>query len=377
MKERGYSKIVFTFKTLSFFLFLLLLYTLVHTFSIGIRQLKDLLLVLRLLKAVLISSLISLFGIASLFMGVGAKFTEVLLISVLTSVFFSDVSLVSPLALLQGNISSLFSGIILLLLLLVSFYGLGFIKTGEYEYVLWSFLLVLVAVVLGILFLPFQLNILTFKVGNLSEIISSPLFLFLIILYFFLVVGQQLSYFSTIVVPISRRVERISSKVMQMERLGKIERRDEISREKTFETEKTSLVEQLSSLPMATLKDAYKGYSFAGRSSSLFITSKLKSFIESQRKEKSDLLESLAGRASLPSLKKYFLLSLFSFFIEISLAFPIGIFALMAPTIMQEFFGDVFIVGQYEFSVFIIFTMSLVFFLLLEMVERRLKRSTT
>lgn len=373
VKKKRYSKIVLTFKTLSFFLFLLLLYTLVHTLSTEILRLKNLLFVLRFLKAILVSFLILLFGFASSLLGGGELFTKVILISILTSIFFSDVSLASPLAFLQGNISLLISGIILLLLLLVFLYGIGFIKTGEYEYVLWSFLLVLVTIVLGILFLPFQLNIPNFKVGNLSAVISSPLFLFLMALYFFLVVGEQLSYFSTIVVPISRRVERISSKVMQMERLGKIERGGGTSREKRVEAEKKSLVEQLSSLPMATLKDAYKGYSFAGQSTSLFITSKLKSFIESQREEKPDLLESLAGRASLPSLKKYFLLSLFSFFIEISLAFPIGLFALMAPTIMQGFYGDVFIIGQYEFSVFIIFTMSLFFFLLLEMVERRLK----
>lgn len=363
---------IIIFKILSFIMFLLLLYSLNLILS-SLLQLENLLFLLRFFKSITIHLVTSLFEIVFLFGGNGDVPNVILrlLRSIFLVVKFKEGA--SPLEILQ-ELDTLTSGIVILLMVVVSLYGMGFIKTGEYEYVLWSFLLVLVALLLGITVTPLQLNIQDFEIGNISDILFSPLFTFLLTLYFFLVVGQQLSYFSSVLVPISKRAKRINSRIEMMEKLGEVEREDLISKRRR--KEEKSLIEQLSSLSTTSLKDAYKGYSFAGRSTYYFSSSKLKSFIEAEKERKPDLLESLAGQSSLPSLKKYLFLSFFSFILELSLAFPIGIFALVAPRLMQtvSFFSDVFIVGEYEFTVFIIFSSSLTFLLLIEALDRLLKK---
>ncbi|NIQ06321.1 MAG: hypothetical protein GWO20_11540 [Candidatus Korarchaeota archaeon] len=363
---------IIIFKILSFIMFLLLLYSLSPILS-NLLQLEHLVFLLRLFKAVTIYLVSTFFEIV--FLLGGKRNVHNVILRLLRSIFLfsGEVPSLNFTTILQ-ELDALTSGIVILLMVIVSLYGVGFIKTGEYEYVLWSFLLVLVVLLLGITFTPFQLSIPDFEIGNISDILFSPLFVFLITLYFFLVVGQQLSYFSSVLVPISKRAKRINSRIEMMEKLGEVEREERIS--ERIRNEEKSLIEQLSSLSTTSLKDAYKGYSFAGRSTYYFSSSKLKSFIEAEKERKPDLLESLAGQSSLPSLKKYLFLSFCSFILELSLAFPIGIFALIAPRLMQasSFFSDVFIVGEYEFTVFIIFSSSLAFLLLIEALDSLLKK---
>lgn len=360
------SRSIILFKFISLFIFLLLIYNLISVLSRSVLRLENLFLLLRLIKTAFFA-LITLFFTVILLASRGGNAHQVT-IRILESIFFSNPSTVALPTLLQ-KLETVVGGVIILILILVTLYAFGFIKTGEFEYVLWSFLLVLIGLLLGITFLHTQLNLPQLRSDNFSLLFSSSLFRFLIILYFFLVIGRQLSYFSTVLVPLSKRVQRISSKITMMESLGKEE---EVKTDKRLSEEK-GMVEQLSSISM-TLRDAYQGYSFAGRGSHQFVSSKLKSFVNSQEEKKPDVLDSLAGKASLPSLKKYFFLSFFSFIMEVALSFPIGIFALMAPSIMQGFFPNIFIIGEYEFTVFLLMTFSLTFFLFVEGIEKILKK---
>lgn len=373
----NYSKkvnyIIFIFKGISILIFILLGYSLFSVLSASILNTYNLLTTLKLVKKTLFYLLTSIFR--GLFLFTRNEGEEELLKQIVESIFFGDIRPSKfTFSLFLENLKPFVSGTVILILLVVFLFSIGFIKTGEYEYVLWSFLLVLLSLLLGLMFLPNQLHIPQLKLDNLSYILSTSLFRSLLILYFFLVIGQQLSFFSSVFVPLSNRAKRITSKITSLEKIEKKEQKEETQEQKAL-NEQTDIIEQLSAHSRANFGKSRQNYSFTGKESKRFVSSKLRSFVEKEKKKKRNLIDSLAGKGSLPDLKRYFILALSSFAIEIVIFFPLGIFALISPTLIQRIpaFSEIFIFGEYEMSVFIIFTITLSFIFSVEISERIFK----
>jgi len=186
--------------------------------------------------------------------------------------------------------SGILFGIIIVGLLL-----LGFLRKGSLENLLYALLILYFGIIFAFIYsgadaLGFQ------KVEELSQIyklIFSKSFLLFFISFAMFELGGTYSQLSSQLKYISERTKRV---LRQLARVYEVHEKIEKPIEKPAEIERSELFIKLSPLAATMLRDAYEGYAFLGEGTQLYVTSKLKSYVEFEINKDETLLDKILGQ---------------------------------------------------------------------------------
>jgi len=346
-ESKKFFRIILFLKFIIFILGVYLIYTLLVLLGFGLEPLAVMLTFIRILKTFILLTTIYFIAFLLYVQFPAADFSKFflsILIAYLLSFFNINVSpesLNDPSFLLHIIIQSrieLMRATVTVLILFATLMILGFSRTLKYEKLLNACLLILFSYILGVLFSPYVTPELTCY--SLLSLTSLPSFLHnlftdrtaLFIIYFFMYVeiAAHLSYAAHQLNTIANRHSRIARQLGMISVQAK-----EKERIKGLRVSKR-FMEILSPLATIILRDAYEGYAFLGEGTSLYMSSKILSYLEEFAKKSPDEVNRITGRELFSSTLRYLLL------------------ILLPSLIIRLFFGVVMVIGSFLLAIYVL-----------------------
>lgn len=299
-----YSQLKILLETVMAFLVYGFVALILSSFPPGSLSLNNLILIIDLLKLLFYYLIALLLTLAVIISAIGTK-TDLSLAVYAGFIIAGLLISMSP-ELLPGienpgiilqNISVeeiIYSGI-LFGIIIVGLLLLGFLRKGNLENLLYALLILYFGIIFAFIYsgadaLGFQ------RVEELNQIyklIFSRSFLLFFISFAMFELGGTYSQLSSQLKYISERTKRV---LRQLSRVYEVHEKKEEHIEKTAEIERPELFIKLSPLAAVMLKDAYEGYAFLGEGTQLYVTSKLKSYVEFEINKDETLLDKILGQ---------------------------------------------------------------------------------
>lgn len=258
---------------------------------------------------------------------VSAKIYIIVFLSNIATLFGIDPAFILDPNYFYNHIISAFSqpfdlifGVTFLVFIVSCLLILGFLRRGSLE-LLFTLLIIMYLnlIFLGLFTQFFELReISNLELTNINSIIAIFLsrgILFFVISFILVELGQVYAFFYSYAKPLSNRLERLIRQLKRVESIS--ERESAESRIRSIEGMK--FTEILSPLAKSIIRDAFEGYAFLGEGTSIFVSAKLKSYVERMREKMSNYFESISGVLAAPKVSTIIVSLITTFLMKIGM----------------------------------------------------------
>jgi len=371
---------VYALQVSSTILFILLIYLIISLIDPSVWNLSSLSVIKSLLRWLITAFIVGLYSfIISSSFGGSAVVMPLVIIAYIGSFLNFDIGYIefihNPFSFFIENSTDLLNSFFIVMVLVVILLGVGFIRTGKYNYTLWSFLAIITLIIVAFIF-----DLTVFSPEDFAVDLSDPLailyskyFYLILFLYFFLEITSLASYFSIFIMPTIEKFQRISRSISLL-RVKETSKRV-LTEEKIIKKRPKKLVESLSPVAAGFLKDAYAGYAFLGEGSAAYISAKLRAYFDFTAKKNPEIIERISGLSTIRGISQFIARTSGFMILKLLLAIPITYVAFLSPTIISLLFpSEIVEIASTETIVFTAFLFGLIVFWFSDFLFSRYKK---
>lgn len=251
-------------------------------------------------------------------------------------------------------------GLVTVLFCVTLLLALGGVVACRYEYTLSSLVLSVFSLLVAYAIDALSVSMPEVRgAGELPSLVSSPLLRFLVVMFIFAEAVKFSGHIPNLLRPAEVRLKRIAREIELVER--------GVQREVRRPPER-GLLSYLTRLGRTFLEDSLAIYAQAGEGTARFVSAKLKAHMREMLRKRPDLLESLLGRAELPSAGSLVIQLVRSILMKTVVALAIAFIALWTPALYTAL--GIIELTSVEFSVLVAIVLALLVYFLVELVLR-------